>query len=65
MAIVKNGYITRKIHGVQGHHGDRPGSKVYRNWYFAKPAISMGTVHIPRQYWGKHIRFKIEVEHDE
>lgn len=33
----------------------------WRDWWLGKNTINLGVVILPREYWGKHIRFRVEV----
>ena len=58
MAVINSkGRIQRKIIGKKNPNGQAS----QRDWYFAKDRVYVGEVHIPEEYWGKHIRFMIEV----
>lgn len=63
--IDTNGYIERIRAGGKGSNR----TPIYRNWYLVKHAqhgktgmvSKIANIHVPAEYVGKKIRFKIEV----
>ena len=61
MTFIKDDCIAR-IPSLCGNKGGFKTSHYNaRNWYLGKNRITLGTVVIPEKYWGKRIRFKIEI----
>ena len=39
----------------------KPKKGYIRNWFLGKESIPLTVVRLPKELWGKHIRFKIEI----
>jgi len=60
--INKQGYIERKTCGSHSHRSrtKRTVDSLYRDWWLAKRNIEF-KLFIPNRYFGKRVRFKVEV----
>ena len=66
MAIINaQKYVSRKVtRGGKTTRGVNKGydAKSYREWWLGKKIISIGHISLNKEYWGKKIRFKLDVE---
>lgn len=74
MVVVRNGYLSRKTVGrsyqgvmrprnkkVKVMHREVSSAKSYRDWWLGNQQIRWKSITLPRELWGKRIRFKVEV----
>ena len=55
--INNDGYVERARGG-----GVNSGTQAkYRDWYFGKHHMNILIKTLPKKYWGKHIKIKIEI----
>jgi hypothetical protein len=61
------GYISRKSMGVRSKTGRE--NSVWRNWWLVKflgkrdyGVVHVGKIYFPKEYVGKKVRFKIELD---
>lgn len=61
MVLIDNkGYLFVKEHGRFGHSVLR-NIRSRRDWWIGRRVIGMAGIRLPKKFWGKRIRFKIEV----
>lgn len=52
-----NGYLA-----VKERTSKTSGKTGYRSFWIGRPIIGFKSVCLPKEYWGKKIRFKVEVD---
>lgn len=56
---IHDGYVCRIVNAAMGN---TRGRIAFRDWWFGKKDFNVTIKTLPQEYWGKHIRIRIEVD---